>query len=236
MKRAKLIVIIVGLGIVVTLFLWKRRGVSDPSSSELNGETLSQAPTPSSHDLHPPKVIRFSNARPVEGAISPDVTSATPDCGANSLFVFLKSSGVPCLLSDIRASVPTTGVGASLKDLKECASTYGLSTSIVKIRPTDLHECIPCILLLSEASEKMGHFVVLSEVGTDEIVFIDGTTGMHVHRTPASLERSLTGYALILDSFRIPTFVLVVLSFVVVCEVIFIAYEYLGRRRAMFSS
>jgi hypothetical protein len=148
--------------------------------------------------------LKESNPPPMKYALPKGFESTTADCGANSLYVFLRLHGVGCKLEDIRRQVPITDRGASMLDLKEAANKYNLKTEVVKTSAMSLLDKLPVIARMAAADNpEEGHYVTLAETEKlpdgIKVTVIDGSTGAIVEMPSPVFEREFTGYALITD-------------------------------------
>lgn len=175
-----------------------------------------------------------SDTGPVKGAISKDVEALNPDCGANSLYVFLRACGIRCSREHIHKLVPVTGSGASMKDLQDAALKYGVETAVVKLRPTSLASYSPSIALLSQTSSNIGHFVVVVEIKNELVEYVDGTTGVKASVRFSEFERLFSGHALIRKQNWLMRFLTFTFLATIVAEVVLICY-YVFKRKENFT-
>jgi hypothetical protein len=144
-----------------------------------------------------PRPLRVSSAAPLRGVLAPSVDSDSPDCGANSLYVFLRLHGVERSLEAIRNEVRVTAQGASMLELKEAAGRNGLDAAVLNTSPAELFGRLPAIARLSaDGSAEKGHYVVVTRADETLVHLIDGTTGLSNRVARTAFEREFSGYAL----------------------------------------
>jgi hypothetical protein len=144
-----------------------------------------------------PPALRTSSGAAPRGALAPSVEADSPDCGANSLYVFLRLHNVGCSLADVRDEVRVTDHGASMRELKEAAGRHGLDAVVLSASPAELFTRLPAIARLSATGgEDRGHYVVVTRADENGVQLIDGTTGRLNQVARAAFEREFSGYAL----------------------------------------
>jgi hypothetical protein len=144
-----------------------------------------------------PRPLRTSSASPLHGVLAPSVDSDSPDCGANSLYVFLRLHGVECSLDAVRNEVRVTAQGASMLDLKEAAGRNSVDAAVLSTSPPELFRRLPAIARLSsDGSAEKGHYVVVIRADDNVVHLIDGTTGLSNQVSQTAFEREFSGYAL----------------------------------------
>jgi hypothetical protein len=153
-----------------------------------------------SEDTEPgPPPLKRSSPPPIQDAFAKDLVSHDPDCGGNSLYVFLRLKGTRCSLGQIKQEVPMTGQGASLLALKEAARKFKVDAAVVRVNPSELvQNHLPAIARLSTpGSRDEGHYVVVTRGDGDSLMVIDGTTGVVSGVALQTFEREYSGYALV---------------------------------------
>src|SRR5262249_28105193 len=107
--------------------------------------TASPVPSQAASDAEGKVRIKRSSAGPIEWALAKGVTAPSPDCGANSLYVFLRLHGVNSSLKQIKQEVPLNEQGASMLDLREAASRAGVDALVIQAAPVGLADKLPSI-------------------------------------------------------------------------------------------
>jgi len=145
--------------------------------------------------------LKISSAQQLKGVLSDRITSNSPDCGANALYVFLRLRGIGRTLSEVRKEVPLTALGASMLDLKKVANRLGVNASVINTSSSGLVDRVPAIARMQvKGNADRGHYVVVTQ-GDDKVFHvIDGTTGIVIQVTRATFDREFSGYALVAKS------------------------------------
>jgi len=102
-------------------------------------------------------------------------------CGLNCLYVMLGVYQLPVDYARLTSEVITSEPGTSLTTLKTVARRYGLSAELGKTDPEGLTRLpkpfIAHLDLAIQQGEIPGHFVLVLKTTSDEVEFMDGTSG-----------------------------------------------------------
>lgn len=126
-----------------------------------------------------------------------------PNCGPNSLFVYLKLLGVNVNYSELSGKCAVDPVsGASVNSLLGIACDYGVKSEVRFLSPELLPRLpFPLVAHLnnSHSAGANGHFLVIFEFRDADRAFgtIDGTSGIVSYRPLDVLSREFSGYVLL---------------------------------------
>lgn len=154
-----------------------------------------------------------------------DVWQTGPYCGANSLYMFLRISGVTVRYEDLKKEVPVSENGASCLELQGCSEKHGVPLEVLSIKPSDIKALgYPIIALLGthRKGEVVGHFIVVCNETKDGILAVDGTTGNLDRISKPVFNRAFSGYVLARkgrDSVVRPVYAMVNVVLLVGCAV-----------------
>ncbi len=129
-----------------------------------------------------------------------------PECGANSLFFFLRLNGVDVTRVACLRDVPSTGRGASLDDLAQAAGRHGLKVKPLQVSMAGLdHIEFPVLAHLREdQATDTGHYIVLTDRrtidGKTSISGIDGTTLRLTTMSAEYFAERFSGYCLVREN------------------------------------
>jgi hypothetical protein len=120
------------------------------------------------------------------------------DCGIECLYVFARLNGQPCDLEEIRQRVPLTEEGASARDMQQAAREMGLAVECVRCDPEKIERlALPAIAHIQRrGSPDSSHYVVLTEVTDDSVVFVDPTNNVIHEVARNEWKRASSGYYL----------------------------------------
>ncbi len=121
-------------------------------------------------------------------------------CGLNCLFVMLRLGGRTLSYPELYDRVLLSDQGVALADLRDQAGFFGLACSLAKTDPAHL-EFVPTPFiahteLLSPSGKSAGHYVLVLNVTSEELTFMDGTTAVISTVNKNSFVERWTGYIL----------------------------------------
>ncbi|GIX00548.1 MAG: hypothetical protein KatS3mg111_3880 [Pirellulaceae bacterium] len=126
-------------------------------------------------------------------------------CGLNSLYCFLRVSGIEVRYDELALHLPIDPVkGSSMEDLERVAEQFGVHADILLVEPAKIADLpVPFILHLELLDQgAAGHFVTVLQVderdeGGQLVRFFDGNTARLTHQQLDLIARLATGYVLI---------------------------------------
>ncbi len=128
-----------------------------------------------------------------------DARGAHLSCGARALYLWLRLLGCDVSYNEIEKRIPVGERGSSLAQLALEARQWTDTACVVKVQPSELdHIPLPAIAhgQLSGQGEGPGHYVVVVNVSTKAVVFIDGGRGLTQEVGRSDFEAFWSGYVL----------------------------------------
>ncbi len=120
----------------------------------------------------------------------------THRCGINSLYSYLKLHDIDVSYESLMRTVPMREQGATIADLAQVAVDHGCESVVVKATPETLSRLLPAIVHCEEELVTTGHYNVVIDVTTEQVCFIDGTSGVFKCVSAVDFYDVWTGYTL----------------------------------------
>jgi hypothetical protein len=121
-------------------------------------------------------------------------------CGPNSLYMFLALHDLPVDGRVIEKYIPSHREGMSFVELREACNALGLGAQVRRCSIDDLCDLsdLPAIAYLTGPS----HYVLVIDITSHSVTFLDGTTGAKETVNRTWLNRFWSGYVLIANPGR----------------------------------
>jgi hypothetical protein len=146
----------------------------------------------------------LQSKKPVDAASTTEnaIWRSNRACGANCLYLVLRSKGVDADYSDVQHRLVKKEL-SSLHDLREVARQYGVELVLCKLTPNGLRATpFPVILHLESilpTGVSRNHFIAVlgleGKEGSENVAYMDGTTGEIVKKSKEKLLKDWTGFA-----------------------------------------
>lgn len=177
---------------LLVLFLLVHIGISRICMSAEGARNLSTTASPRDRDSSLPR-----NAGQ-DGRGQDDLWRNSLRCGTNVVYVYLKLLGHEPDYDEINRSLSTSEKGTSLAAIKRYLDSQGVAVEVLKATPESLTGLFPAIAHEEENADTMGHYTVVINASSSEVVCIDGTSGIVHIRTMEEFMRRWTGYVIAL--------------------------------------
>jgi ABC-type bacteriocin/lantibiotic exporter with double-glycine peptidase domain len=92
-------------------------------------------------------------------------TSATWTCGHTALYILIRLEGHECEMEDINGALDAKKGIPSMNDLKVAARRLGIRLRATHLQKRDWPVARPCIALVQEPVNSVGHFLVIRPIG-----------------------------------------------------------------------
>ena len=148
-----------------------------------------------------PELVKSQGAS-AEGLVTwPDWVSDGSNCGLACMDAMLRLSKVPFDRDQLASLLPASEAGTSLSEMQRAAQALGLPLQNREVRDlSQLRGHLPCIALLSDGTDRVGHYVVIFKLTNDGIAYYDATSQTLKRGTIEAFANLHSGYVLVPDS------------------------------------